>query len=319
MPADCVVSLDAFSCGGQRLAIVVVVRRQGRAGSKDDQNQQTGHEVDHRTAHDPDARPPPEPARQVPSRPGPTPASRQSQQRRKKGQCARAADDDGRGQGDTDGREDRQFGEDHADERHRDGGGGSGDDFAYRGQRVAHGRIGVRAHPQIVVIPADEEYRIIGAGAGEHGGQQHDGLGGHAQAERAHTGHDSLGRHQGHPDGDQRQNHREQVAVHHEQNCQQCQHRGDLDGGDVPVAEVLDVVEGAGRPGGGRLQRGAGHGVLHGVNGALCRGDRFGGRHFADDIDRQQPGLVVLACQNFAQRWRGDEVLQCRDVLGLGT
>ena len=169
------------------------------------------------------------------------------------------------------------------------------------------------------MIPADEEYRVIGPGAGEHRGEQHDGLGGDAQTEGSQPRDHALGRHQGHTNGDQRQNHCQQVAVDHQQNRQQRHHRGDLDGEYVPVAEVLDVVEGAGRAGGKGLQRATGHGVLHGLNDTFGRGDRRRGGDFANDIDRQQPRLIVLADQDLPQ-WRcGHEILQGRDVLGFGT
>ena len=169
------------------------------------------------------------------------------------------------------------------------------------------------------MVAADEEDRVVGARAGEHRGKQHDRLVRHAQPEGAQAGDDALGGRQRHPDRDQRQHHGERIAIDHQQDRQQGDDGGDFDGDPVAIADVLNIVEGARGAGGVGLQGGSRHGVLDGLHGALGRGDRPGGGYLADNVDWQKPGLVVSADQDFLQRWRGDEILKCRDVLGFGT
>ena len=55
------------------------------------------------------------------------------------------------------------------------------DHLPHRGQRVPHRVVGVLTEPHVVVIPADQEDRVIRSGTGDDRAEQDDGLIGDTQ------------------------------------------------------------------------------------------------------------------------------------------
>ena len=128
-----------------------------------------------------------------------------------------------------------------------------------------------------------------------------------------------MSRDQRNPDGGQRQQHRHRVAVDDQQNGEDPHDGGDLNAYPVLFADVLKVIEGAGRSGGVRRHAGSGHRLVDLFDGSLGGGSCLRGAGIADDVHRQQPGFAVLAGQDLPQRGGGHEVLHPGNILGVGA
>ena len=109
-------------------------------------------------------------------------------------------------------------------------GGGRGDHLSDRDHRRLDRLIEIRTRPQIVVIAADEEDRVIRSGAGDDRAQEDDGLVRHARAGQFRVaGHHGLRDHQRRPDRRQWQQHGDRVAVHQQQHGEHQDGDRDLD------------------------------------------------------------------------------------------
>ena len=302
------------------LAIVVVVAGESRESGQQNQDQHTGQQMHPRPAHNADARAPPEPGGEFAARLDPPARADDDENGRQ--QCHRGQeghrDPDRRGH--PDGGEHPHLGEADREERDSDGGGRGGDHLAHRGQCLPDRVGGAFPAAHIVVVAADQEYRVIRSRTGDHRAQQDDGLVGHTEAgELGETGNRRLGDHQGDPDPGQRQQHGDRVAVHHQQYDEHQHGDRDLDRPAVPFAGDGQVghrgrrssqvyvqrtsrgcpFDDAGDPVEGRI----------GLRGAQCAGQTH----------RKDPGLVVLARQERTQRGGRDEFLHHHDVALVAT
>ena len=120
-----------------------------------------------------------------------------------------------------------------------------------------HSPVGVCAGPDVLVVAADQEDGIVGAGADDHRRHQRDGQRGHPKSELSQRGHDTLGRHHRNSDGDQRQQHGHESSVDHQQDNQHQQCGGNLDPVHVAIADDRQVADHGRLSGHVRDQRGA--------------------------------------------------------------
>ena len=231
--------------GPSGLAIVVVVAHQARAAGEDDQHEQAGNQMGLRPPHDANPRTPPEPSGEFAPRLDPAARPGQHQnggQQRHRGEVCHPDPDRARH---TDRGEHAHPGEADPEEGDSHRGGGCGDHLADRDQRPPHRVVEICALPQIVVIAADQEDRVIRSRARDHRAQKDDGLVRNAQSEEfGDSGHHGLCDHQGRPDRRQRQQHGDRVAVHHQQNEEHQDADRDLDRQAILFAGDGEVGDG---------------------------------------------------------------------------
>ncbi len=142
----------------------------------------------------------------------------------------------------ADTRERGQPGEDHAKEGDRDRGRRRRDDLADRAQCFLHRQVGVGAGAEVLVVAADQEDGIVGAGAQDHGRHQHDCQRGHPEPELNQPGYRTLSRRHRNSDGDQRHQHGHRSSVDHRQDEQHQQGGDHLDHVRVAGADDRHVA-----------------------------------------------------------------------------
>jgi hypothetical protein len=98
------------------------------------------------------------------------------------------------------------------------------------------------------VVAAEQEDGVVSPRAHHHGGHQHERLRPKAEYSVVTQERDELLRHhQRDPDHQNRQDHRDDVAVHQDQNDEHDQDGGRLDYVLVAHADLVEVVERCGR------------------------------------------------------------------------
>ena len=126
--------------------------------------------------------------------------------------------------------------------------------------------------------------------------------------------HQRLCDHQGQPDRDQRQQHRDGAAVNQQQDDEHQNPDRQLDRKPIVIARDREVGDGCRGAGEVCRQGSPGDGVFDDVADLVESGVRAWSAQFARNADRQHPGFVVLAGQGRTQRRRADEILQHQDI-----
>ncbi len=180
-----------------------------------------------------------------------------------------------------------------------------------------HRLIGILAEPHVVVIAADEEDRVIRSRAGDHAAEKHDRLVGNAEAQLGDARYRRLRSHQGDADRDERQQHGDRVSVDDQQDGEQHHCDREFDPKPIPITDVGEVGDGGRGSSQVCRQRLARDGPVDDLGDALVRGVGLRCAQLSGEADRQDPGLVILAGQDLAQRRCAEEILQHHDVMDV--